>query len=64
MPISRSSKQDMLSDWRWRILMKKLILAAFTALSVGAAVLPAYAASSVGGDAAATRMQQTGQYSR
>jgi hypothetical protein len=42
--------------------MKNLILAAFAALSLGAAVVPAYAASSIAGDAAATRMQQTGSY--
>jgi hypothetical protein len=48
--------------------MKTLILAALTVLSMGAAVLPAYAAASrngstVAGDTVATRMQQTGQYS-
>ena len=43
--------------------MKNMILAAFAVLSLGAAVVPAYAASSVVGDAAATRMQQTGGYS-
>ena len=43
--------------------MKNLILAAFAALSLSAAVIPAYAASTVAGDAAATRMQQTGSYS-
>jgi hypothetical protein len=37
-----------------------LLLAAFAALSLGAAVVPAYAASTIAGDAAATRMQQTG----
>lgn len=42
--------------------MKNLILAAFAALSLGAAVVPAYAASTITGDAAATRMQQTGSY--
>jgi hypothetical protein len=42
--------------------MKNLILAAFAALSLGAAVAPAYAASTVAGDAKATRMQQTGSY--
>jgi peptidoglycan biosynthesis protein MviN/MurJ (putative lipid II flippase) len=40
--------------------MKNLILAAFAALSLSAAVVPVYAASTVSGDAAATRMQQTG----
>jgi hypothetical protein len=50
--------------------MKNLILAAFAALSLTAAIAPlANAASphngsSVAGDAAATRMQQTGQYSQ
>jgi hypothetical protein len=48
--------------------MKKMILAAFTALSLTAAIAPlANAAtfhngSTVAGDAAATRMQQTGSY--
>jgi hypothetical protein len=42
--------------------MKTMILAAFSALSLGAAVLPAYA-STIAGDAQATRMQQTGSYS-
>jgi hypothetical protein len=40
--------------------MKNLLLAAIAALSLSAAVVPAFAASTVGGDAAATRMQQTG----
>ncbi len=40
--------------------MKNLILAALTVLSLSAAVAPAFAASTVGGDAAATRLQQTG----
>jgi hypothetical protein len=40
--------------------MKNLILAAFAALSLTAAVVPvANAASTVAGDAQATRMQQT-----
>jgi hypothetical protein len=48
--------------------MKDLILAAFAALSLTAAIAPmAYArdfhnGSTVGGDAAATRMEQTGAY--
>jgi hypothetical protein len=48
--------------------MRNLVLAAFAALSLSAAVAPlANAAvfhngSSVAGDAAATRMQQTGTY--
>ena len=44
--------------------MKNLILAAVAALSLGAAVIPAYAASTIVDDAQATRMQQTGSYSR
>jgi invasion protein IalB len=39
--------------------MKNLFLAALAALSLSAAVVPAFAASTVGDDAAATRMQQT-----
>ncbi|MEA2874407.1 MAG: hypothetical protein QOH67_4394, partial [Hyphomicrobiales bacterium] len=52
----------------WRIPMKNLILAAFAALSLSAAVAPlANAAtfhngSTVAGDASATRLQQTGAY--
>jgi hypothetical protein len=43
--------------------MKSMILAAFAALSLGAAIVPAAnAASSVAGDAQATRQQQTGSY--
>ncbi|MFL5279459.1 MAG: hypothetical protein ACJ8AW_00260 [Rhodopila sp.] len=43
--------------------MKNLILAAFAALSLTAAVVPvADAASTVAGNAQATRMQQTGAY--
>jgi hypothetical protein len=46
--------------------MKNLILAAFAALSLGTAVIPAVAnaASTVAGDAVATRFQQTGSYSQ
>jgi hypothetical protein len=46
--------------------MKNLILAAFAALSLSAAIVPvvANAASTVAGDAAATRFQQTGSYSQ
>jgi hypothetical protein len=50
--------------------MKTLFLAAFTALSLTVAVVPVASAagfhngSTVAGDAAATRMQQTGAYSR
>jgi hypothetical protein len=42
--------------------MKNLLLAAVAALSLSAAVVPAFAASTVAGDAAATRMQQTGSF--
>jgi hydroxyethylthiazole kinase-like sugar kinase family protein len=42
--------------------MKNLLFAAFAALSLGDAVVPAYAASTIAGDAAATRMQQTGEF--
>ena len=44
--------------------MKNLILAAVAALSLSAAIIPAYAASTIVDDAQATRMQQTGSYSR
>jgi hypothetical protein len=44
--------------------MKNLILAAFAAASLSAAVVPAYAGSTVAGDAIATRMQQTGAYNQ
>jgi hypothetical protein len=56
------------ADWKWRIPMKNLILAAFAALSLTAAIAPmANAAvfhngSTVAGDSAATRMYQTGSY--
>jgi hypothetical protein len=44
--------------------MKNLILAAFAALSLTTAIVPAaFAASTVAGDAQATRQQQTGSYS-
>ena len=44
--------------------MKNLVLAAFAALSLTAAIAPvANAHSTVAGDAQATRMQQTGAYS-
>ncbi|MGD0102632.1 MAG: hypothetical protein ABSC06_01170 [Rhodopila sp.] len=43
--------------------MKNLILAAFAALSLTAAIAPfAHAASTITGDGKATRMQQTGSY--
>jgi hypothetical protein len=42
---------------------KALVLAAVAALSLTAAIVPiANAASTIAGDAAATRMQQTGSY--
>ncbi|HQT76945.1 MAG TPA: hypothetical protein PLD10_07825 [Rhodopila sp.] len=49
--------------------MKNLMLAAFAALSLGAAVVPAYAAtfhngSTVAGDTQATLQQQTAPYGR
>ena len=45
--------------------MKNLILAAFAALSLNAAITPiANAASTIAGDAQATRLQQTGSYSQ
>jgi len=45
--------------------MKNLVLAAFAALSLTAAVVTAAnAASTVADDAQATRMQQTGPYSQ
>lgn len=42
--------------------MKNLFFAALAALSLSAAVVPAYAASTIGGDSAATHMQRTGSY--
>ena len=49
--------------------MRNLFFAALAALSLGAAVVPAYAydfhnGSTVAGDSAATQMQQTGAYGR
>jgi hypothetical protein len=45
--------------------MKKMILAAVAALSFGAAIVPAAnAASTIAGDAQATRQQQTGSYAQ
>ncbi len=41
--------------------MKNLILAAIAVLSLSAAVVPAFAHSTIASDALATRMQQTGQ---
>ena len=66
---THSSKPDIPPDQRWRIPMKNLILAAFAALSLSAAIAPLASAatfhngSSVAGDSAATRFQQTGSYS-
>jgi hypothetical protein len=42
--------------------MKNMLLAAFAALSLSVAVVPAFAASTIAGDAAATRIQQTSSY--
>jgi hypothetical protein len=62
-PIFRSSKPDIQPDFRkMECSMKNMFFAALAALSLSAAVVPAYAASTIGGDAAATRMQQTGSY--
>jgi hypothetical protein len=64
------SKPDIPPDQRWRIPVKNLILAAFAALSLSAAVAPLASAavfhngSSVAGDSAATRFEQTGSYSQ
>lgn len=41
--------------------MKNLFFAFLTALSLSAAVVPVYAASTVAGDAQATEMQRLGQ---
>lgn len=41
--------------------LKNLMFGALAVLSLSAAVVPAYAVSTVAGDAQATRMQQTGQ---
>jgi hypothetical protein len=50
---------------QWRYPVKNLILAAVAALTLTAAIAPAvFAASTVADDAQATRMQQTGSYSR
>jgi hypothetical protein len=42
--------------------LKNLAFAALAALSLSAAVVPAFAASTIAGDADATRMHQTGSY--
>jgi hypothetical protein len=39
-PFTHPSKPDIPPDQRWRIPMKKMILAAFTALSLTAAIAP------------------------
>jgi hypothetical protein len=69
-PTYRPSKPDISPDSieRWRIPMKNLILAAFAALSLSAAVAPlANAAgfhngSTVAGDSLATQTQRYGAY--
>src|SRR5271165_4441079 len=65
-PSNAPSKPDISPDQRWSIPMKNLILAAFAALSLTAVVAPiANAAvfhSTVAGNAAATRMVQTGSF--
>ena len=63
-----SHEAGQLRPARWRVPMKKMFLAAFTVLSLAATAVAANAAvfhngSTVAGDAAATRMQQTGSYS-
>jgi hypothetical protein len=70
-PIFLLSKPDISSDDRWRIPMKHMILAAIAALGLATAVVPAAAnaanfhnASTIGGDAQATRRQQTGSLSQ
>ena len=42
--------------------MRNLFFAALAVLSLGVAVVPAYAASSTGDLSTATRLQQTGAY--
>lgn len=44
--------------------MKNLMFAALAVLSLSAAVVPAYAASTIAGDAKATEMQRTGSLSQ
>jgi hypothetical protein len=69
-PIFLLSKPDIPSDDRWRIPMKNMILAAIAALGLVTAVVPVAAnaaifhnGSTVAGDDAATRQQQTGSFS-
>jgi hypothetical protein len=59
-PYAFPSKPDISPDWRWRIPMKNMILAAFAVLSLSVAVVPAFAASTIAGDAKATEAQQLG----
>jgi len=70
-PIFLLSKPDMSSNDRWRIPIKNIILAAIAALGLATAVVPAAAnaanfhnASTIGGNAQATRRQQTGSLSQ
>jgi hypothetical protein len=46
-PPTRPSKPDIPPDQRWRIPMKNLILAAFAALSLSAAIAPLASAQSL-----------------
>jgi hypothetical protein len=64
-PSVPASKPDISPDpmKRWRIPMKNLILAAFAALSLSAAVVPAaFAHSTIAGDSLATQTQRYGAY--
>jgi hypothetical protein len=64
-PSVAASKPDISPDpmKRWRIPMKNLILAAFAALSLSAAVVPAaFAHSTIAGDSLATQTQRYGAY--
>jgi hypothetical protein len=61
----KPSKPDVSPDWMWRVPMKYLVRAAFFALSLATIAPVANAAvqhSTVAGDAAATRMVQTGSF--
>jgi hypothetical protein len=59
----------MVPGQRWRIPMKKMILAAVAALNLTASIAPVANAavfhngSTIAGDVQATRQQQTGSYS-
>jgi hypothetical protein len=46
-PSIHPSKPDIPPDQRWRVLMKNLILAAFAALSLSAAIAPLASAQSM-----------------